>query len=162
MSLKSNKFSFPSRSQIITHIIWNYFQQWGSLRHASNVAYACLYAHKRGLLTKDFSAPAKRQIDYILGANDKKFSYLIGFGDKYPLKPHHRSSSCPEEGPCGWDAESSPEPNPQVLRGALVGGPKSPDDNDYEDNRSNYITNEVTTDYNAGFQSALALLIETE
>jgi hypothetical protein len=38
-----------------------------------------------------------------------------------------------------------------------VGGP---DENDYyEDDRADYVKNEVATDYNAGFQSAVAALI---
>ena len=41
-----------------------------------------------------------------------------------------------------------------MLTGALVGGP---DQNDYwEDDRGDYIMNEVACDYNAGFQTALA------
>jgi endoglucanase len=42
-----------------------------------------------------------------------------------------------------------------VLYGALVGGPSAPDDA-YTDNRGDYVMNEVATDYNAGFTSALA------
>ena len=44
-----------------------FIQQWGALRHASNVAFACLYAKDKGLLTNDVSVQAKRQIDYALG-----------------------------------------------------------------------------------------------
>jgi len=52
----------------------------------------------------------------------------------------------------------SPNPNYHVLTGALVGGP---DENDnYVDDRTNYVQNEVSTDYNAGFQSALAALVK--
>ena len=46
-------------------------------------------------------------------------------------------------------------PNPYVLEGALVGGPKTNDDR-YVDDRGDYISNEVACDYNAGFQSVLA------
>lgn len=46
------------------------------------------------------------------------------------------------------------------MIGALVGGP---DQNDsYEDRRDDYVKNEVTTDYNAGFQSAVAGLLHNE
>jgi hypothetical protein len=39
----------------------------------------------------------------------------------------------------------------------MVGGP---DENDrYVDDRKDYVMNEVTTEYNAGFQSAVATLI---
>lgn len=44
--------------------------------------------------------------------------------------------------------------NPQTLLGALVGGPDIQDN--YADDRTDYVKNEVTTDYNAGFQSAVA------
>ncbi len=55
---------------------------------------------------------------------------------------------------CDWNDFSSPDPNPQVLEGALVGGP---DENDnWTDRRDDAVMNEVATDYNAGFQSALA------
>ncbi len=36
-----------------------------------------------------------------------------------------------------------------------------PDHNDqYTDDREDYVSNEVATDYNAGFQSALAALVQ--
>jgi hypothetical protein len=68
-------------------------------------------------------------------------------------------SSCPDEpAVCYWNAFNSPDPNPHVLTGALVGGP---DENDsYVDDRSDYVKNEVATDYNAGFQSAVAALVK--
>jgi len=57
-----------------------------------------------------------------------------------------------------WAALQNPGPNPHVLIGALVGGPNQYDQ--YTDDRENYETNEVTCDYNAGFQSVLAGLVE--
>ena len=65
------------------------------------------------------------------------------------------SSSCPARpAPCGWDSFNWPGENPQLLLGALVSGP---DENDhYMDKREEYVYNEVTLDYNAGFQSAVA------
>jgi hypothetical protein len=51
-----------------------------------------------------------------------------------------------------------PGPNYHVLTGALVGGP---DENDnYVDDRSDYVHNEVATDYNAGFLSAVAAVVK--
>ena len=46
-----------------------------------------------------------------------------------------------------------------MLYGALVGGPSAPNDA-YTDNRGDYVMNEVATDYNAGFTSALARLYQ--
>ncbi|KAM1739419.1 hypothetical protein ACFX11_015139 [Malus domestica] len=36
---------------------------------------------------------ANKQVDYILGDNPAKRSYMVGFGDKYPQYVHHRGSS---------------------------------------------------------------------
>ncbi|EFN50425.1 hypothetical protein CHLNCDRAFT_144614, partial [Chlorella variabilis] len=44
-----------------------------------------------------------------------------------------------------------------VLTGALVGGPSGRDS--YKDVRSDYQSNEVAMDYNAGFTGALAGLV---
>jgi hypothetical protein len=59
---------------------------------------------------------------------------------------------------CDWNTYNSADPNYHVLTGALVGGPDNNDN--YKDERSNYISNEVATDYNAAFQSTLAHLVE--
>ncbi len=68
-----------------------------------------------------------------------------------------RSSSCPDlPAACDWDEFNNPGANHQVLNGALVGGP---DQNDqYTDDRNNFVSNEVATDYNAGFQSSIAAM----
>ena len=80
-------------------------------------------------------------------------SFVGGYGTNYPKNPHHRASSCPDPPTyCEWGGA---EPFPHVLEGALVGGPGAPDDQ-YNDDRNDYIENEVTLDYNAGFQSVLA------
>ena len=49
-----------------------------------------------------------------------------------------RAASCPGPGQaCGWDYYSSPDPNPHVLKGALVGGPDQSDN--YNDDRTNFV-----------------------
>ncbi|KAM3685656.1 hypothetical protein ACB098_11G137800 [Castanea mollissima] len=90
-------------------------------------------------------ALAKSQVDYILGSNPQKMSYMVGFGSNYPKQLHHRGASIvsikknPEPVTCkgGFDLYfHSNEPNPNVLDGAVVGGP---DDNDgFTDSRSNF------------------------
>ena len=66
-----------------------------------------------------------------------------------------RGSSCDKyPGQCDWSDFNENRSNPNILYGALVGGP---DQNDkYSDKRDDYIANEVTVDYNAGFQSLVA------
>ncbi|CAG0886957.1 unnamed protein product [Darwinula stevensoni] len=138
-----------------------FISEWGVLRHAANVAYVCLVAaDKLAINQATYRNFAKQQIGYMLG--DTGYSYVIGFGKNYPRRPHHTSSSCPTVQACGgcqcnWSYYSSPSPNPNLLEGALVGGP---DDRDrFKDDRQDYIKCEVTLDYNAGFQGALAGLL---
>ncbi|TDC57281.1 endoglucanase, partial [Micromonospora sp. KC207] len=128
---------------------------WGALRYASNTAFAALvYSDKTADATRktryhDF---AVRQINYALGDNPRKSSYQIGFGANAPRNPHHRTAHG-----SWWDSQTVPTETRHVLFGALVGGPSSANDA-YTDSRSDYVMNEVATDYNAGFTSALARL----
>ena len=105
---------------------------------------------------------AKRQVDYILGENPKGMSYMVGYSDRYPLRIHHRGSSLPsvmdhpqfiacKEGSVYCNSSS---PNPNVLVGALVGGPQ--EDDQYEDDRLDFKKSEPTTYINAPFVGALA------
>ncbi|WP_431682860.1 glycoside hydrolase family 9 protein [Kitasatospora sp. KL5] len=128
---------------------------WGSLRYAANTAFTALVYSDwltdatRKARYHDF---AVRQINYALGDNPRKSSYLIGFGANPPKNPHHRTAHG------SWtDQLTSPVNSRHTLIGALVGGPSSADDS-YTDDRSNYVNNEVATDYNAAFTGALARL----
>ncbi|GAA3415805.1 hypothetical protein GCM10018952_41670 [Streptosporangium vulgare] len=95
---------------------------------------------------------AVRQINYALGDNPRNSSYMIGFGANPPRNPHHRTAHG------SWtDQMTNPVETRHTLYGALVGGPPDPDDK-YTDKRDDYVMNEVATDYNAGFTSALARL----
>ncbi|MDX3069889.1 glycoside hydrolase family 9 protein, partial [Streptomyces sp. ND04-05B] len=129
---------------------------WGSLRYAANTAFAAL--SYSDWLTGDATRKTRyhdfavRQIDYALGDNPRKSSYVVGFGANPPTKPHHRTSHG------SWtDQITNPAESRHVLYGALVGGPSAPDDT-YTDDRQNYTNNEVATDYNAAFTGALARL----
>ena len=127
--------------------------QWGPNRYSANTAFLALVAADLGLKPTEYRGFARKQIHYMLG--DSGRSFVVGFGTNPPQRPHHRSSSCPlAPSPCNWSNKDAPGPNPQVLHGALVGGPDRNDN--YKDDRGDYIKNEVATDYNAGFQSAVA------
>ena len=130
---------------------------WGSNRYAANMAFLALVAAKYGIMPSVYRDFAKKQIDYMLG--DSGRSFVVGFGHNPPQRPHHRSSSCPSAPKkCGWSNFHDTKPNTHVLKGALVGGP---DVNDhYKDDREDSEMNEVATDYNAGFQSAVAGLVQ--
>jgi len=136
-----------------------YIQQWGSNRHAGNVAFACL-AHAKHTSEGSFNNFGRDQVDKLLGDEATGLrSFVVGYGHNPPTQPHHRPSSCPDRpASCGWSEYNLNQPNPQLLTGALVGGVRSQNGN-YEDKRSDYVQNEVALDYNAGFQSAVAALL---
>ncbi|KAK3757825.1 hypothetical protein RRG08_049108 [Elysia crispata] len=137
---------------------------WGSTRYAGNAAFTALVAADVGIDSESNRKWAVEQINYILGdnrVNGQCFSFVVGYGSNYPQQPHHRGASCPDlPAPCGWNQESASTPNPQILHGALVGGPDN--SGNYNDDRSDYISNEVATDYNSGFQGALAGISQLE
>jgi len=135
-----------------------FLDTWGAARYASNTSFAAL-VYSDYLKSMDIEASkattyhnfAKSQLEYILGENPLGISYQIGYGDYHPTKPHHRTAHG------AWsNSMSEPVENRHLLVGALVGGPGS--DDSWEDDRSDYIKNEVATDYNAGFTSAVARL----
>ncbi|KAK7093552.1 uncharacterized protein [Littorina saxatilis] len=131
--------------------------EWGPLRYSANTAFFALMAAKYGVHAASYRQWAMCQIHYALG--DTGRSYVVGFGTNPPKKPHHRASSCPMlPAPCGWEAQQNTGPNPHTLYGALVGGPGKSDD--YTDDRKDYVHNEVACDYNAGFQGAVAALLQ--
>nr|AAN72232.1 At5g49720/K2I5_8 [Arabidopsis thaliana] len=104
---------------------------------------------------------ARSQIDYILGKNPRKMSYVVGFGTKYPRHVHHRGASIPKNKVkynCkgGWKWRDSKKPNPNTIEGAMVAGPDKRDG--YRDVRMNYNYTEPTLAGNAGLVAALVAL----
>ena len=108
------------------------------------------------------------QINYILGDNPKGMSYMVGYGEKYPQRIHHRGSSLPslqqksEPFGCGDAFQSyyyTSEPNPNILIGAVVGGPNHEDE--FYDDRDNYAQSEPATYINAPLVGSLASLAST-
>ncbi|KAL0330517.1 UNVERIFIED_CONTAM: Endoglucanase 16 [Sesamum radiatum] len=107
---------------------------------------------------------AKQQMDYILGKNPRKRSYMVGFGNKPPTQAHHGGSSVPQMPPnkevnCGmrfvhW--YNTNEPNPNELTGPIVGGPDKNDN--FEDKRANSSMTEPTTYINSLAVGVLAKL----
>lgn len=130
---------------------------WGSLRYAATTAFlAFVYADTVDQNKDLYRNFAVRQINYILGDNPLKRSYMVGFGSNPPVNPHHRGA----HGSLNGDI-NDPAVNTHILYGALVGGPKQPDDNAYADDRTDLHGNEVALDYNAGLTGALARMAMT-
>lgn len=102
-------------------------------------------------------------MDYILGDNPLGMSYMVGYGARYPQRIHHRGSSLPSVAThpahIGCKAGSqyffSPNPNPNVLVGAVVGGPTNNTDS-FPDSRPFFQESEPTTYINAPLVGLLA------
>lgn len=128
---------------------------WGALRYAANTAFVALVYSDRitdPVRRSRYHDFAVKQINYALGDNPRNSSYVIGFGANPPQNPHHRTAHG-----SWWDSRQVPVQTRHVLYGALVGGPSAPNDA-YADSRDDFVMNEVATDYNAGFTSAVARL----
>ncbi|KAK3040082.1 hypothetical protein RJ639_027808 [Escallonia herrerae] len=98
---------------------------------------------------------ARGQVDYMLGKNPLNMSYMVGYGRKFPQRIHHRGSSLPsvDQHPEHIDCKggtpyfSSNGANPNLLIGAVVGGPDINDS--YADSRADFAHSEPTTYVNA-------------
>ncbi|MBA0593486.1 hypothetical protein Gorai_010427 [Gossypium raimondii] len=108
---------------------------------------------------------AKSQVDYLLGDNPRATSYMVGYGNNYPRQVHHRGSSIVSikvnpkfvacrQGYATWYTRKASDPN--VLTGALVGGPDAYDN--FADERDNYEQTEPATYNNAPLLGILARL----
>ena len=145
------------------------FSKWGNLAFSSAAAalstVTAKYTQDQALKSRllDF---ARQQVHYIMGSGTR--SYTVGWGHSPPDQPHHAGASCPDmPSPCGWAQFSSPLPNPQILLGAVVGGPGGErvnpidPDNSFVNIRSDYVTNEVALSYACGLTTAAAGLLAT-
>lgn len=107
------------------------------------------------------------QVNYILGDNPMDMSYLVGYGNKYPKHVHHRGASIAKPSKTsnktqyscdgGWSAwYRTKKANPNVIRGAMVGGPYKSDT--FKDDREDHGSTEPTLTGNAGLVAALVSL----
>jgi len=128
-----------------------WLDSWGSLRYATTQAFlAYIYAESEvcdKTKVKTYIDFAESQVNYALGSTGR--SYVCGYGENYPVNPHHRTAQ-------GSYCDNMNEPSEarHTLYGALVGGPNANDG--YEDTVNNFTNNEVACDYNAGFVGILA------
>ncbi|GER57548.1 endoglucanase 6 [Striga asiatica] len=108
---------------------------------------------------------AQSQVDYILGDNPRATSYMVGYGNNYPRQVHHRAASIVSYkvnpsfvtcrgGYATWYSRKASDPN--LLTGAIVGGPDAYDN--FADERDNYEQTEPATYNNAPLIGILARL----
>ena len=121
---------------------------YGSARYNTAAGLqAMVYTKETGDMI--FADWARDQMEYILGDNPMGYAYEVGYENNFASQPHHRSSHCSAK-----QAMDDPVVQVHTLWGALVGGPDL--DDVHVDITKDYIYNEVTDDYNAGFCGDLA------
>ncbi|MDE7226003.1 MAG: glycoside hydrolase family 9 protein, partial [Ruminococcus sp.] len=121
---------------------------WGASRYnCAKQMNAYLIAD--GNADSSYAKGAKYQMDYILGDNSYNYSFLLGFGDKWPTHIHHRAANPGEN---GQTSAANPEAK-YTNYGMLVGGP---DSGGYEDHADRYQYTEGALDYNGCFAIACA------
>ncbi|KAF3443418.1 hypothetical protein FNV43_RR13100 [Rhamnella rubrinervis] len=159
-----------------------YVRQWNNMQYVSTAAFLLtlysdflkstnqnLTCHEGTIGHEEIFSFAKSQVDYILGSNPLNMSYLVGYGSNYPRRVHHRGASIVSyrenkgfigctQGYDNWYGRE--EANPNVLVGALVGGPNS--DDDFMDQRDNYVQTEACTYNTAPLVGLFAKFLDSE
>ncbi|KAL0351250.1 UNVERIFIED_CONTAM: Endoglucanase 9 [Sesamum calycinum] len=140
----------------ITFLLTTYSKYMATSKHTFNCGNLLV-------TSKTLRSLAKAQVDYILGDNPMKMSYMVGYGTNYPRRIHHRGSSLPsiQDHPQSLGCEAgfqpfyyTPNPNQNILTGAIVGGPNQNDF--FPDQRTDYSHSEPATYINAAIVGPLA------
>ena len=118
---------------------------WGAARYNCGLQMSALAAAD-GNSSSPLATGSKWQMDYILGGNPLGYSFLIGYGSKWPTHIHHRAAN-------PGDLSSNPEAK-YTLYGGLVGGIDA--SGNYEDHSDKYQYTEGALDYNGCFALACA------
>lgn len=169
---KSNRNVQKTPGGLIFRQRWNNMQFVTSASFLATVYSDYLASSGRNLRCSSGNVPpaellslAKSQVDYILGDNPRATSYMVGYGNNFPQRVHHRGSSIVSikvnpsfvscrGGYATWFSSKRSDPN--LLVGALVGGPDAYDD--FADERDNYEQTEPATYNNAPLIGLLARL----
>lgn len=123
------------------------------MRAAANQAFVNALYYKLKGITDVVEPHCQRTIDYIMGDNDNKFSFITGLTNNSPIHPHHRNYYFQDM--FLWDTDFICNPKYREL-GYLVGG--NFDLSLYNDHINNAITNEGGIDFNAGLVGALGYI----
>jgi hypothetical protein len=132
---------------------------WGALRYPANHAFiAALYQDAKG--TNEYDQFIYNQVDYILGNNNSKQSFIVGFCEgcsKQATKPHHRNVYLNDENFNADGMKTLIIPERNKFFGYMVGG--SFTSSAYQDDINNHKYTEGGLDYNAGLLGALAYIV---
>jgi hypothetical protein len=123
---------------------------WGALRYPANHALVtALYS--RAMKISSYDQFIYDQIDYIMGSNNAKQSFITGFCEgcsKEPKLIHHRNFFLRDDNPKDEEKAKMVIPERNRFFGYLVGGKWV--STEYTESVTNYATTEGGIDYNAG------------
>jgi len=132
---------------------------WGQLRYAGNTAFSvALYSLAKKITQYDQFI--YDQIDYVLGKNNAKRSFITGFCEGCsgsPKLPHHRNVFLRDDNPDDSEKAKMTIPERNKYFGYLVGGTRV--SSSYTESVTDYQTTEGGIDYNAGLLGALAYIV---
>uniref|UniRef100_A0A0E0HNG4 Endoglucanase n=1 Tax=Oryza nivara TaxID=4536 RepID=A0A0E0HNG4_ORYNI len=164
-----------------------YVRQWNNMQYVTNAAFllsaysdylasagdgdgdggggVATCAGGGGAGAGEVFAAAREQVDYVLGSNPRGMSYLVGYGERFPARVHHRAASIVPykdskefigcaQGFDDWFGRRGANPN--VVVGAIVGGPDRRDR--FRDDRENYMQTEACTYNTAPMVGMFAML----
>ena len=125
---------------------------WGSARYNASAQFMGLIYdqanQKLSMTDGNYSSWATGQMKYLLGNNQAKRCFVVGYNENAAKYPHHRAASRSND-------KGQVREDHYTLLGALVGGPSDEYDT-YADDQADYNCNEVALDYNAGLVGAAA------
>lgn len=136
---------------------------WGFLRYPANQAFAmALYVTAGGTGLSDPTKFIHDQVDYILGSNNAKQSFLVGFCSgcsNEPKHPHHRNIFLNDNNPTDAEKQAMVIPARNKFFGGIVGGTKTSAAYPAADIVTGYQYTEGGIDYNAGLVGALGYMV---
>ncbi|CAN6204384.1 unnamed protein product [Urochloa humidicola] len=148
-----NNLQYVSSAAFLLTAYSSYLSSSSSSSSSSASGHQPLLRCPRGAAAPgDLLALARSQADYILGRNPLGLSYMVGYGRRFPVRVHHRGASIVAhkansrfigcmQGFDDWFGRG--RANPNVLAGAIVGGPNCRDE--FRDDRGNYMQTEACT-----------------
>jgi len=130
---------------------------WGASRYNCALQMVAL-GLAEGDASSTYAQGAKFQMDYILGNNQLGYSFLAGYGDKWPTHIHHRAANPGKGDTPGQNGDANADTAAKYTNyGMLIGGPDS--SGNYLDTTKEYQFTEPALDYNSCFALACAGLV---
>ncbi|MCB9497215.1 MAG: glycoside hydrolase family 9 protein [Fibrobacteria bacterium] len=134
---------------------------WGTLRYPLGGAFSMALTDA-ATNESTFEENVLQQVDFVLGANNAKISFIVGFKSSLtsisPSFPHHRGIFQRNDNPSDEDKKKMVIPEKNRSHGSLVANLGFPSTG-FKDDVVEYKYSEVCTDYNVGLVGALGYIV---